>query len=178
MLAVPGTGPRVAGAVPPRPHAHVARATARHALPRLAARIPSAQPAGRARKPAVQERSGPERSVQPVIATVATRTVSRALSNAPPSRVESGRRAGSIRPEAGPTETLAFVAPHRKCRTCFGPLRSPDDMPEQTLTAAKTVAAAAGASAAAVVADDSTSGPVDLGSGLIWYRLPARVQGP
>ena len=50
-------------------------------------------------------------------------------------------------------------------------------MPEQTLTAAKTVAAA-GASAATVVADDSTSGPVDLGSGLIWYRLPARVQGP
>nr|MDQ6942680.1 hypothetical protein [Candidatus Eremiobacteraeota bacterium] len=117
-----------------------------------------------------------ERPVQRIIATVARRTVSRALADLP-SRAEPSRRTPSIRPEFGPTETLAFVAPHRKCRTCFGPLRSPDDVPEQTLPAGKTVAST-GSGAAAVASDDPTSGPVDLGSGLIWYRLPARVQGP
>jgi bla regulator protein blaR1 len=181
VLAVPGTGPRVAAAVPQRAPAQVARAAARHAPPRVAERVRSARLAEHTRRPLVpavaQERlANTERSVPHIIATVARRSVPHALSNVP-SRGEPGRRPPAIRPEAGPTETLAFVAPHRKCRTCFGPLRSPDDMPEQTLTAAKTVAAA-GTSAATVVADDSTSGPVDLGSGLIWYRLPARVQGP
>ncbi len=122
-------------------------------------------------------RSRRVRSVQRIIATVARRTVSRALADVP-SRALRGRRTSSIRPEFGPTETLAFVAPHRKCRTCFGPLRSPDDVPEQTFTAGKTVASTGSGAAAAVAADDPASGPVDLGSGLIWYRLPARVQGP
>ena len=99
-----------------------------------------------------------------------------ARSEAPPPRSERGRRVPGIRPDFGPTETLAFVAPHRKCRTCFGPLRSPDDDPADSFVAAKTVAGGGGV--VTVVADDPASGPVDLGSGLIWYRLPARVLGP
>jgi BlaR1 peptidase M56 len=177
MLALPGTAPRVVVAVPQRAHAQVAHAGPRQALPRVAERVRSAPRAAYKPAPAAPERTAAgERSVPHIIATVARRSTPHALWNAP-SRGEPGRRPASIRPEAGPTETLAFVAPHRKCRTCFGPLRSPDDVPEQTLTVAKTVAAPGG-SAAIVAADDSTSGPVDLGSGLIWYRLPARVQGP
>ena len=187
MFVVPGTGAPVAVAVPQRPHAAVAHAATRHARPRVAERVRRPQhaphaivlaytvPAAAAAPPAANN----ERTVQRIIATVAGRAAARGLSDVP-SRGEARRRPPSIRPDLGPTETLAFVAPHRKCRTCFGPLRSPDDVPEQTFTAVTAVTAVAttAAGAAAVAADDSTSGPVDLGSGLIWYRLPARVQGP
>jgi len=160
VFAVPGTGARVVSAVPQRAHAAVARSATRHAVQRVAEHVRRPKHAPHANS----------------LATVVHRTASRALADASV-RGEPSRRRSSIRPEPGPTETLAFVAPHRKCRTCFGPLRSPEDMPEQTVAAGKTVAST-GASAAAVAADDPTSGPVDLGSGLIWYRLPARVQGP
>jgi hypothetical protein len=71
-----------------------------------------------------------------------------------------------------PIETLAFVAMQRRCATCFGPLRSPDDggsTPDASLAPA---AGLPSASAAAIAVPDPTSGPVDLGSGLSWYRLP------
>jgi hypothetical protein len=195
VLAVPGTAPRAAVAVGQHAHAAVAHAPDRHAPQRVAEHVRRPQHAPHAKtlaftapaavappalalaQPAIPERAAiNDRPVQRVIATVARRAVSHALSE-PPSRGEPLRRAPSIRPEAGPTETLAFVAPHRKCRTCFGPLRSPDDIPEQSFTPAKT-AAAGGAGASAIVADDPSSGPVDLGSGLIFYRLPARGQVP
>ena len=175
VLAVPGTAPRAAVAVPQRARAVVAHAT-RHAVPRLAEHVRRPQRAPHTHTLAYDAPVAAARPVLRIIATVARRPVSHALPDVP-ARGEPVRRPPSIRPEAGPTETLAFVAPHRKCRTCFGPLRSPDDVPEQTFPAGKTVAATA-SGAAAVAADDSTSGPVDLGSGLIWYRLPARVQGP
>ena len=175
MLVVPGAGPRAAGAGP-HPPAPVAHAVELRTAPRVAERAHGAVLARRPASMATVVATAAPRSVQYIIATVERRTITRTHSNVP-SIGESRRRPSSIRPEAGPTETLAFVAPHRKCRTCFGPLRSPEDMPEQTFAAVKTVAAD-GAGAAAVSADDSASGPVDLGSGLIWYRLPARVQGP
>ena len=195
VLAVPGTGSRAAAAAA-RPHAAVTAAAPRHAVARVAARVhrpkstphaktlaysysmpvaaPASAPAPAPAAPATPERD--EHQVARIIATVAQRAVPRTADPAP-SRGTQARRIPSIRPELGPTETLAFVAPHRKCRTCFGPLRSPDDAADQPATAGKPVPAA-GAGAAAIVADDPTSGPVDLGSGLIWYRLPARVQGP
>jgi beta-lactamase regulating signal transducer with metallopeptidase domain len=179
VLAVPGTAPRAGNIVPQRMHAAVPHAM-RHVPPRVAEHVRRPK---RAPHAATLAFTAPlvavpaPRSAQQTIATVERRTVSHVLADAPP-RGASARRPPSIRPEAGPSETLAFVAPHRKCRTCFGPLRSPDDMPGQTFPVSGKPVAAAGSSTAAVAADDSTSGPVDLGSGLIWYRLPARVQGP
>jgi hypothetical protein len=32
--------------------------------------------------------------------------------------------------------------------------------------------------AATITAPDPTSGPVDLGSGMVWYRLPSRAALP
>jgi hypothetical protein len=187
VLAVPGTGARVAATVPARAHAAVAHASVQHAVGgRVASRVrhpkvaphaktlayaaPAPLPVAAPERPPAGERVLPQS-----IVTVAQRPLARIRAES--SRGEHGRRAPGIRPELGPTETLAFVAPHRKCRTCFGPLRSPDDMPADSFAAGKP-APAAGAGAAAIVADDSASGPVDLGSGLIWYRLPARVFGP
>ena len=176
MLAVPGTGPHAAAAGPQNARLPVAHAASRAATPRVAVRPAhgTAHVRKTASTPVVVAVAAP-RPVQHIIATVARRSAPHALSTVPSG--EPRRRPASIRPEAGPTETLAFVAPHRKCRTCFGPLRSPEDVPEESVAPSKTVASAS-AGTAAVAADDSTSGPVDLGSGLIWYRLPARVQGP
>jgi Zn-dependent protease with chaperone function len=176
MLVVPGTGPRAAGSGPQPARAPAAHAAARAATPRVAQRLrPTHAPAHAQKAASTPVAVAAARPIQHIIATVARRSVPHALSNVPSG--EPRRRPSSIRPEAGPTETLAFVAPHRKCRTCFGPLRSPEDVPEAAVAASKTVASS-GASVAAAAADDSTSGPVDLGSGLIWYRLPARVLGP
>ncbi|HYW54022.1 MAG TPA: M56 family metallopeptidase [Dongiaceae bacterium] len=197
VLTVPGTAPRATATVALRAHpvAH-AHATVRHAPARVAVHVRRPQRAPHAKTlayaaavpaestaaaapaalPVPERPAGSERPVQRIIATVAWRTA-----HAPaglPARREPVRSTPAIRPDAGPTETLAFVAPHRKCRTCFGPLRSPDDMPEQSFSPAKTVAGGGAPGAAAIVADDTTSGPVDLGSGLIFYRLPARIQGP
>jgi hypothetical protein len=193
MLAVPGTAAHVAATAPHHAHAAVARAGVRHAVARVASRThrpkvtlhaktlayaaPVDAPAPAAPAAVTERPPISERTVVHVIATVAQRAAVRARAEAP-ARRERGRLVPPIRPELGPTETLAFVAPHRKCRTCFGPLRSPDDA-EQTFTAAGKPAPTGGTgTAAAIVADDPTSGPVDLGSGLIWYRLPGRVQGP
>ena len=169
VLAVPGTAGRVAVAVPHRAPPAVAHAT-RQALPRVAEHSHRAK---RTPNPNTLAFTVP---VAVAAVAPAPAAISHPPSNVPP-RGEAGRRPPSIRPEPGSAETLAFVAPHRKCRTCFGPLRSPDDVADPSFPTGKTVAAA-GAGAAAVAADDPTSGPVDLGSGLIWYRLPARVQGP
>jgi hypothetical protein len=196
---VPGTGTRATVAVARHAHAALAHGTPRPAAARIAERArrsksaphhakslafaasvavaPAAIAAAAAPAPAPERASSSERSVPQIIATVAQRVVAHARAEALP-HGQPARRAPAIRPEAGPTETLAFVAPHRKCRTCFGPLRSPDDaVTEQTFEPAKTIAASS-AGTAAITTDDPTSGPVDLGSGLIWYRLPARVQGP
>lgn len=182
VFAVPGTGARVVAAVPQRAHAAAARSATRHTGSRVAEHVRRPKHAAHANSvayaaPAAAAPAPLARSVPHIIATVAHRTAARVLADAPV-RGEPSRRRSSSGPEAGPTETLAFVAPHRKCRTCFGPLRSPEDVPEASDAGGKTVVASTGASGAAVAADDPTSGPVDLGSGLIWYRLPARVQGP
>jgi hypothetical protein len=83
------------------------------------------------------------------------------------------RRAAAVRAELLPVETLAFVPLHRRCRTCFGPLRSPDDAVPQP----PSFTPSAGGSIAATVTvadDESTSGPVSLGAPVIWFRFPGR----
>jgi beta-lactamase regulating signal transducer with metallopeptidase domain len=199
VLAVPGTGARAVAAATHRAPAAVAHAPVRHPAARIAERVRRAKiaprpktvaytapaalasggiaPAALLAAGAVAERAPVnERALPRMLATGAQRAVARVQAEMP-ARTRPAGRPAAIRPELGPTETLAFVAPHRKCRTCFGPLRSPDDVSEQTFVASKPMAATS-AGAAAIIADDPTAGPVDLGSGLIWYRLPARVQGP
>jgi BlaR1 peptidase M56 len=85
------------------------------------------------------------------------------------------RHAAPVRAETMPVETLAFVAPRVRCRTCFGPLRTPDDAvaPQAPSFSAPQVAASS-ATAAAVSSDDPTSGPVSLGSSVIWLRFQSR----
>ena len=165
-------GARAVVAGPHRAHARVAHASPRHVAARVAARIHRSKSAPHAKTVAYTATV-----VAAPIVLVPVRPVEHPRAETP-SRGAPGRHPGAIRPELGPTETLAFVAPHRKCRTCFGPLRLPDDVPQQTFVAAKAVATTTAAGAVTIAADDPTSGPVDLGSGLIWYRLPARVQGP
>jgi hypothetical protein len=191
VLAVPGTGARVAATT-----AHVraaAHATMRHAVARIASRAHRPKAAVHARTTAYAPQAveapllvasvaaprhpaAAEHAVPQIIVTVAARAVVRVRAESP-SRGERGRRSPAIRTDLAPTETLAFVAPHRKCRTCFGPLRTPDDIPVDSFVAGKP-APSGGGGAATIVADEGGSGPVDLGSGLIWYRLPARVFGP
>jgi hypothetical protein len=194
VLAVPGTGTRVVVAVAHRAHAVAVHAPVHHAVARVAERLRRAKtaphpkrvayvapvaiaPAALAAAGATERPPAGARALPGIIATISQHALARVRADVPAGD-GVGRRAAPIRPELGPTETLAFVAPHRKCRTCFGPLRSPDDVSEDTFVASKPMAAT-GAGAAAIIADDTTAaGPVDLGSGLIWYRLPARVQGP
>lgn len=179
VLAVPGTNAPVAASVPHHADLVLAHAALRHAAPRIAEHIRPAKPAAHAKVFAYARIAAPAaHAAAPAPRIVAT--VSRHLAPADAaSRPKPGRRAPGIRPEAGPTETLAFVAPQRRCRTCFGPMRSPDDGPAtQTVAAAPKPVGISSAGASAVAADDPTSGPVDLGSGLIWYRLPARISGP
>ena len=76
--------------------------------------------------------------------------------------------------EPAPVEVIAFVARRPRCATCFGPMRSPD-----VPVGSPSPAFATTPSAAAIAAPDPTAGPVDLGSGMIWYHLPSRaVSGP
>ncbi len=172
VLSVPGAGARVAVAVP-RAHA-VAHTAVMHAVTHVATRVHH-------RKVTHTKTLA---YTAPVVATTlaaipaaAVHAIARTHSE-PARRAEPARRTPGIRPEFGPTETLAFVAPHRKCRTCFGPLRLPDDVPEETFAAGKPASAGPSTGAAAIVADDPNAGPVDLASGLVWYRLPPRSQTP
>ena len=192
VLAVPGTGVRVAATVP-HMHAAVAHAIVRHAVARVATRVHRPRPALHAKTLAYAAQAveapllvGPvaapqhpavsEHAARPIMFIVAPRAAVRVRAESP-SRGERARHVSVIPPDLGRTETLAFVAPHRKCRTCFGPLRTPDDIPVDSFVAGKP-APAGGAGTAAIIADEATSGPIDLGSGLVWYRLPARIVGP
>jgi hypothetical protein len=127
------------------------------------------------------------RKAAPAASELARTAVRAPVKRAPASarRAENravGRRAAAVRADAVPIETLAFVAPHRRCRTCFGPMRSPDDAvgPQSpSFTPHAPPGGAPSASAAAIAADDPTSGPVSLGADLIWFRFQTRtVQGP
>jgi beta-lactamase regulating signal transducer with metallopeptidase domain len=91
-------------------------------------------------------------------------------------RPAAAARRSPQRPAArpAPVEVIAFVARRPRCATCFGPMRSPD-----VPIASPSPSFGATPAEAAIAAPDATGGPVDLGSGIVWYRLPPRgVSGP
>ena len=69
---------------------------------------------------------------------------------------------------------LAFTSPHRRCPTCFGPLRSPDDAVPSAPPAFTPPSGVPSGGVSALTTGDPTSGPVDLSQGVVWYRLPTR----
>jgi beta-lactamase regulating signal transducer with metallopeptidase domain len=173
VLAVPGTARRSEAAAPPI--AHFVRAVPGHAA-RLAARVrrPAALAAvrrvsvvvpvaaavpARAAAAAAPKRPipAPARAARSIVAQRTTPFV-----REPPRRIGTGAAAAPI--------VVAFVPRRAHCPTCFGPQRSADDS-----VASPSPPFAAKPVTTAIAAPDPTSGPVDLGSGLIWYRLPTRA---
>jgi hypothetical protein len=173
LLVVPGAGARSAA-----PQHALAR-TLTHPSQRVAARIrPAPRPAVHALAAA---RLAPEVALQPAPAALtrphrdvhalSARAVQiRAVAAVPKALQLPNRRIPQIRPL--PVETLAFVAMQRRCGTCFGPLRSPDDGGSAPAAALVPAPGLPSPSSSAINAPDPTSGPVDLGSGLSWFRLP------
>jgi hypothetical protein len=166
VLAVPGTAPRNGAAVP------VVAKAVRHVpnrAPRLAIRFrhsaaPSAAPragwVGYAPAPAPPARErAPAPAARPIVARRPAAPVHRTLPRRPP-----------VTADAEAPTVIAFVPRRPRCATCFGPLRSADDP-----VASPSPPFAAKPVAATITAPDSTSGPVDLGSGMVWYRLPSRA---
>ena len=169
VVAVPGTARRSVAASQP---AHVVR-LAQHHLARLAIRLrhpaaPSAAPrvswvgyASAAAPPPARE-SAPVPAARPVLA----RHPAARPHRAPPRRAPATA-------DAAPPTVIAFVPRRPRCATCFGPLRSADDP-----VASPSASFGAKPVAATITAPDPTSGPVDLGSGMVWYRLPSRAALP
>ncbi|HEY0394939.1 MAG TPA: M56 family metallopeptidase [Candidatus Elarobacter sp.] len=97
----------------------------------------------------------------------------------PAERVAPGPRGPGRRPPALraaevvlPAETLAFVSPYQRCRTCFGPLRSPDDAAASQSPALSPPAGIPPGPVVALAPDDAT-GPASTSSRMIWFRVPA-----
>jgi hypothetical protein len=208
-LCVPGTrSPVTAAVTPPRAPATVAavrrivprlaerarrlptvhRGTKLAAAPQLALAGPQtrAVPSSAARAaadpalaaPALARTATAHAPAAPALVARAAPHPAAADAPAPAARRAQVHRAPAIRP-ADAVETLAFVAPRRRCRTCFGPLRSPDDAVAIDPPSFVPAAGLPGGSAAAVAASDPTSGPVDLSSQTVWFRNPARaISGP
>ena len=179
LLVLPGTGARVTGT--PAHHARVAlgRHPARLAAPRVAARLQRTAPAHRWAPVTVALLQGPpqpsrvvERLARPAPAAV------RPVAAAPVLRPQPHRVLPVPRPDPAQAETIAFVAPHLRCRTCFGPFRSTDDVVDAQSPAFTPPAGLPSGTAAAIVAEDPTSGPVTLGSRTIWFRIPIRALAP
>jgi hypothetical protein len=176
LVALPGTAIRVAGTVPQRAQIALGHHAPRRAAARIATRIRHLTPAHHsapavalAQAPAISA-PAPERAERPAAATARpAAVVSRSASE--PVRRAAPRRAPAI---AAPLETIAYVAPHLRCRTCFGPLRSPDDAVAQPQAFIPPAGLPSGAPAA-IVAEDPTSGPVSLSSRTIWFRIPVRA---
>ena len=173
LVALPGTAAHVAGA--PARSARVA--LAHHALRRAAPWATDRAPRPLAvHRPAAVALVVTVPAWRPAVRAVRVRPLAfvppprRALA-LPPRRTE-WYQARAVRSEA--SGTLAYVAPQPRCRTCFGPLRSPDDAvaPAQTLP---PPAGAASGAPVAVAADDPDSGPVSLSPRTVWFRIPQRV---
>jgi beta-lactamase regulating signal transducer with metallopeptidase domain len=202
MLAVPGTAPHVTSAVSHHAQIVVAHAVVRHAVPRVAARLrrPPAVPhrapgsvaaartaSARVRVVALLAANAAPEAARATAAAEGAPAHAKVVQAAPQPAVERAqtpvrrteprppvRRAAAIRPELLPVETLAFVPLHRRCRTCFGPLRSPDDAVASQSPSFTPVAGGSIAASAAIADDDTTSGPVSLGAPVIWFRFPGR----
>jgi hypothetical protein len=176
ILAVPGSARPVARAAPGL--AHAVRHAARHS-PRLAVRlhhpVPSAAPrvvgwvvnapAAAPPAPAAAPAAAAPPAARPAV-SVSPRRVA-ASHDRTPVRREPPRR--DTLAEAPPT-AIAFVTRSPRCPTCFGPLRSAD-----APVASPSPAFGGPAVPATIAPPDPTSGPVDLGSGMVWYRLPSRA---
>jgi Zn-dependent protease with chaperone function len=193
MLAVPGTAPHVTSAVQHHSQIVVAHAALRHAVPRVAERI--RRPAAVPHRVPGSVAAARAASRAPVVAVLSSSLARRAAAlsaagatatqpvaeraQTPVRRAEARppvRRAAPLRADRVPVE-LAFVAPHLRCRTCFGPLRSPDDAFPSQAPPFTAPAGGPSASAAAIVADDPTSGP--LGTQVMWFRFSSRsLQAP
>lgn len=170
VVAVPGTARRSAAAASQPPHVvrlaphHPARLAIRlrHPAARSAApRISWVGYASAAAPPPVHE-SAPVPAARPVLARHPAARPHRA----------PARRAPATAGAAPPT-VIAVVPRRPRCATCFGPLRSADDP-----VASPGPPFGAKPVAATITAPDPTSGPVDLGSGMVWYRLPSRAALP
>ncbi len=180
LVALPGTAVRVAAMVPQRAQIALGHHAPRRSAARIAARVHRPAPAHRsastlalAPTPAISIPVA-ERVERP--ATAVARAVAVATRQAvQPVRRPEPRRAPAIPTGAAQAETIALVAPHLRCRTCFGPLRSPDDAVEAQPPAFTPPPGLPSGAAAAIVAEDPTSGPVSLGSRTIWFRIPLRA---
>jgi BlaR1 peptidase M56 len=190
VLAVPGTAARTVAVEPPavriRTFAAVVRPAARH--PRHIARIHRAAPrtvafveiahaqTAHTAVAAAQVPARPRAAAAPRRAEAAAVVPETVAVRAEPPRRVPGRRPAPIRPLVSP-EMLAYAAtPRRRCPTCFGPLRSPDAaIPAAPSTAFVPPGGGGGGSVSAIAASDPSAGPIDLNSGLVWYRIPARA---
>ena len=176
VVAVPGSAHRAIVAAAHRAHV-AAHPLAHRNAARFAYHLRRSVHAEPTRKPAtvayvMAERSSPSTSESRPVTTVETARAPLAPAVAPRTGVVP-RRLPERHADLKPVELAFGVAPRaRRCATCFGPLRSPDD-PAVFVPAPHLTKSAAAQSPAAVAADDPTSGPVDLGSALLWYRLPS-----
>jgi hypothetical protein len=176
LLALPGTGARaVTGVIPQPRRVALSHQAARHPAPRVAVRLHRAAPARHPAPVIVALIQGPANPVRVAgrpahVAVTAVRPVA-----AVPVLRPQPRRVPVLRAEPAPAEAIAFVAPHLRCRTCFGPFRSPEDVVDVQPPVLSPPAGLPSGAAAAIVADDPTSGPVSLGSRTIWFRIPIRT---
>ena len=194
VLIVPGSAARRVAAVPqagttvpeatrtatrPHPAVRVALGKRRHAPPphRRAATTLAFVPAVRSR-PAVP---APQRA--PFAPLAARASAPRPPAARPPAGRSAGAapvviaaagpllgRASAVRADTSPAETIAFVAPGRRCRTCFGPLRSADDAVSLPVPSRTVSPALPTASIAAVTTEPQPAGAVSVHAELIWFR--------
>ncbi len=163
VLAVPGGARTTAVPAPRLAHA------LRHAPHRAGRVAVHRRPAPTAATPRVVSWVGTASDVSPPPAAAALPPrQSAAVPAARPARRTPPHRAAAR--TAAPPTTIAFAARAPHCTTCFGPLRSADDA-----VATSVPAFGARAVPVAIAPPDPTSGSVDLGSGMVWYRLPSRT---
>ena len=175
LLVLPGTAARVTVAPADHPRVALGRHPARLAAPRVAVRPHRAARAHRSAPLTVALLQGPPQPSRAV--TGLARPVSvpvRPVAEAPVLRPQP-HRVPVLRADPVQAGALAYVAPHLRCRTCFGPFRSPDDVVDEQSPALTPPAGLPSGAAAAIVAEDPTSGPVTLGSRTVWFRIPARA---
>jgi hypothetical protein len=169
MLAVPGSARRSEAVAPPPLMAHAARTARSHAA-RLAIHLRHPAIRSAARAGWVGYAPAPVRPPVRARVPVPARPVLAQRPAAPLRRDRALPRRTPGTADAAAPQVIAFVPRRPRCATCFGPLRSADDPAPSPSPAfgAKPVAAT-------ITAPDPTSGPVDLGSGMIWYRLQSRA---
>jgi bla regulator protein blaR1 len=136
VLAVPGTGARVATGVPQRVHAAVAHAAGRHAVARVANRVRPLKVTLHPKTLAysVPSRSAPSRTPGPNrrrAASAAAASSASGRSSAPPRRSRSSPRTASAAP-ASARCARRTTSPRRRSRRPASPLRPPARAPRRS----------------------------------------------